>query len=158
MQYTQYPDATQPAPVATFNRASAQSIKEATEICNHRGSEYSDSWSLDNLRTPWLDNLFKDHNPVSVAAELLPAYRRLVVLASMLDIKLSRLGGGYKSDTALDSINYLGAYNTLRCEFDKQLEEYARRPKAVCNGGGPGALNSSEFLRDIQNVKSKSYV
>lgn len=110
-----------PLPVATFNRASVQTIREALAICEQRGNEYSDSWALENLKTPWIDNLFNNHPVGSVPNSLMPHYKRLVALGSMLDIKISRLSGPYKPDTSYDSINYTGAYNTLRLEFDAEM-------------------------------------
>lgn len=107
-------------PVHTFNRAAIATIKEAIAICEQRGGEYQDSWSIVNLRTHWLDNLLRDHP--SPAQGMEKEWRRLIVLASMIDIKISRLGGPWKEDTAIDLINYVGAYTGLRREYDVAIK------------------------------------
>lgn len=100
----------------TFNRAAEQTIADALAICSQRGGEYRDSWSIDNLHTPYLDNLLKDHP--AAPSKLVKEHRRLIVMASMIDIKISRMGGPWKLDTSIDLINYVGAYARLRSEFD----------------------------------------
>lgn len=112
-----------PLPIAThtFNRSADATIKKASEISSQRAGEYYDSWSLDNLMTPWLDNLLKAYPTPPKGLER--HYKRLVIMASMIDIKLSRLGGPWKEDTAVDSINYIAAYAQLRSEFDREVSE-----------------------------------
>lgn len=127
----------------TFNRAADDMISRANAISHGRAGEYSDSWSLENLQTPWLDNLLRSHtNPPEF---LQRQFKRLVIMASMLDIKLSRLAGPWKDDTAIDSINYLAAYAGLRNEFEDMCAK-ARAVKetsyAASNSLGGGPLSS----------------
>lgn len=117
----------------TFNRAVEETFTRASSISNQRAGEYSDSWSLDNLRTPWVDNLMADHPTPPLP--LLAHYKRLLIMAAMLDIKLSRLAGGWKDDTALDSLNYLAAYTQLRNEFEERVSSLEKIPS-----GGPSGL------------------
>lgn len=100
----------------TFNRAAETTLARADKISNQRAGEYHDSWGLENLQTPYLDNLLRDFPaaPKQYARE----YKRLVVMSSMIDIKISRMGGGWKDDTCLDLINYVAAYCQLRNEFN----------------------------------------
>lgn len=111
-------DNEKPSPSAThtFNRAAERTIADAMAISNQRAGEYHDSWSLQNLKTPFIDNLLRDY-PVCPINQDEREYKRLVVMASMVDIKVSRMGGGWKKDTSIDMINYVAAYCELREQF-----------------------------------------
>lgn len=128
---------------ATFNRASADTVNRAQAVCNQRGNEYLDSWHLSNLKTPYLDNLLRDWPIDRVYDDAKAAYKRLIVMASLIDVKISRLSGLYKEDTSLDLINYIGAYNTLRLEFEHQYNPKLKNAVEVCQGLGDRALNQS---------------
>ena len=127
----------------TFNRAVDETVSRASSISNQRAGEYSDSWSLDNLRTPWVDNLLADHPLGNVPTHYMPHFKRLLIMASMLDIKLSRLAGGWKDDTALDSLNYLAAYTQLRNEF----ESFITRAGQTLSDGLLGLVGTSPQSR-----------
>jgi len=110
-------------PKATFNAAAEETLAKALEICTQRGTEYQDSWATENLKTPFLDNLVAALRPqVDSRGEVFysSAEKRLIVLASLCDVKLSRLTGAYKEDTAVDLINYVAAYNALRLAYDEE--------------------------------------
>lgn len=100
---------------ATFNAAAEETINKALAVCDQRGGEYNDSWALEHIKTPFLDNtldyLTREpyERPVFDARD-----KRLIVLASLIDVKISRLVGPYKEDSSVDLINYVAAYNTLR--------------------------------------------
>lgn len=98
----------------TFNRAVMATINKALKISGERGGEYQDSWAVENLITPFLDNLLASGIPANPCRR----FRRLIIMASMIDIKISRLGGAWKDDTAIDMINYVAAYTQLRSEYD----------------------------------------
>lgn len=106
-------------PKHTFNKAADNTIARANSISSQRAGEYNDSWSLEQLNTPWLDNLMRDFPSTPVMHER--EYKRLIVMASMIDIKISRLGGGWKDDTPLDLINYIAAYTDLRNKFNERF-------------------------------------
>lgn len=100
---------------ASFNAAAEKTINRALEICNQRGNEYQDSWALENLKTPFLDNILRALN-----MSLTPEEKRLVVISGLCDVKISRLTGAWKSDTTLDMVNYIGSLTTWREEYEKK--------------------------------------
>lgn len=139
----------------TFNKAADTTIDRAAKISNQRAGEYHDSWSVDQLHTPYLDNLLRDFPtaPPVFARQ----YKRLIVMASMIDIKISRMGGGWKDDTCIDLINYVAAYCQLRNEFNANFEVNAKteRPKPVLDRL-PGTYNTAPFPQDMVNA-AKNY-
>jgi hypothetical protein len=90
----------------TFERLAGEILAEATSTFTQRGQEYRDSWDYSNLATPFLDFVYQ-----YIATRQLPAAsqqsKRLVAAASLCDVKLSRVVGGYKKDTFVDLINYI---------------------------------------------------
>jgi hypothetical protein len=110
----------------TFNKAALETINKAIGICNQRADEYLDSWCIENLRTPYLDSLqplIIEFYSGRISQDILTFARlkRLIIMASMCDIKLSRMSGPFKEDTYIDLTNYNGAFCTLRKEFEKPL-------------------------------------
>lgn len=98
----------------TFQRAVSVTLKECQEIIQQRGTEYLDSWAIENLRMPFLDHTLaalKGH-------EGTPEGKRLIATATLCDIKLARLLGPWKRDTVVDLINYAAAYAALRDVYD----------------------------------------
>jgi hypothetical protein len=98
---------------ATFNDAAEETIKKALAVCAQRGGEYNDSWAIENIKTPFLDNTLQGFGIALTASA-----KRLIVLAALADVKISRLVGPYKEDSAVDLINYVAAYNSLRLRYD----------------------------------------
>jgi hypothetical protein len=95
------------AQTQTFERFADAAFAEAQATYKQRGQEYADSWDLSNLQTPFLDlahGLVADR-PGSTAVTAKD--KRLIAVAALCDVKLSRVGGGYKKDTLIDFINYL---------------------------------------------------
>lgn len=135
----------EPARQHVFNRSAEETITKAMQISNCRAGQYRDSWALENLKTPWLDELLNSH-PSGVGPSHLE-WKRLVIMASMLDIKLSRLGGGYKEDTAIDTINYLAAYNTLRARFDEKAKSKSEPASHYTANNGQG-LGGHSVMRE----------
>jgi len=111
MQASQTPEPA--APVPTFDRCVTDTLNEALAVCEQRSGEYRDSWDTEHLHTPVLDNLMGDLGFAFTREEM-----RLIALASMIDIKLSRLVGPYKRDTLIDLINYTACYAQLREEYN----------------------------------------
>lgn len=99
----------------TFNRAALTTIGRATAICNQRADEYKDSWDLANLRMVFLDAILD-----RFGVKLTPEQKRLVIMSSLCDVKLSRVAGPFKTDTYDDNINYTGALCELRREWEEQ--------------------------------------
>ncbi len=99
----------------TFNRAAKETMDKSIAICEQRAGEYQDSWDLANLRTPYLDSLLE--------RTASPQLKRLLIMASMCDIKLSRMGGPFKEDTYIDLNNYNSAFCTLRREYEELLSK-----------------------------------
>jgi hypothetical protein len=107
-----------------FNRAVDSTLNRCLLISNQRGGEYQDTWSEANLRTAFLDATLRGiseqqgHHGTDVELiALTPAEKRLLIVAAMVDVKLSRMIGPWKDDTVLDAINYLAAYAAWMGEY-----------------------------------------
>lgn len=87
-----------------FVEKASAALKEAAKTMHERGSQYSDTWGQDGCwhLTKALVKKFtdKDLDEQSIKA---------IALASFIDQKYSRFAGGYKHDTAIDMIPYIGA-------------------------------------------------
>jgi len=79
-------------------------IKEVAKTMQERGSQYADTWGEDGC---WdlTKAIVKKYTDKELSNEALKA----IALASFCDQKYSRFAGGYKKDTAIDLIPYLGA-------------------------------------------------
>ena len=115
-----------------FNRAVDASVARTQAISGQRGETYQDTWSEANLRTSFLDATLRSiaeqqghHGADIELAALTPAERRLIVVASLCDVKLSRLIGEWKQDHVDDLENYAGAWNTWMGEYLGQGEATA---------------------------------
>lgn len=89
-------------------------IAEVTVISDERGTDYGDTWALENQV-----EVFSDH-----VAKLPPIpdfdrqRRRLRRVADMIDTKLSRLLGGWKHDHGVDLLAYIAAFTRWRDEYE----------------------------------------
>lgn len=103
-------------PVAehAFNRASGTTLRRSLAVSDQRGGEYLDSWHVDNQVTTFIDHVLK--LPVVPGRE--KEYKRLLMAASLVDVKDSRMGGPWKLDTVDDGINYRGAFASWREEYE----------------------------------------
>lgn len=99
-----------------IDRASA-TLKEAAKTMHERGSQYADTWGNDGC---WhlTKAIIKKYTDKDLSQEEVKA----VALASFIDQKYSRFAGGYKHDTALDLIPYIGALIDLIKQEEKQSE------------------------------------
>lgn len=104
--------------MAAFNDACVTTLKDkCLPVCEQRGVEYQDSWALDNLKTPFFDQAWAA--ATGTAANFLSKEeKRLLVIAALCDVKVSRLVGAFKSDTYEDLINYVA---TLRTWFEQYV-------------------------------------
>ena len=125
-------DGTTPVIRHAFNRAVEASVARTQAISGQRGETYQDTWSEANLRTSFLDATLRSiaeqqghHGADIELAALTPAERRLIVVASLCDVKLSRLIGEWKQDHVDDLENYAGAWNTWMGEYLGQGEATA---------------------------------
>jgi hypothetical protein len=87
-----------------FISHATNTIKEVAKTMQDRGSQYADTWGEDGcwhltkaIIKKYTD---KDLNDTAVKA---------IALACFCDQKYSRFAGGFKKDTAIDLIPYLGA-------------------------------------------------
>lgn len=87
-----------------FIESAATSLKEAASLMNERGNQYSDTWGEDAC---W--NLTKSVVRQLTDKELDSNQLKSIALAAFVDQKYSRFAGGYKHDTAIDLIPYIGA-------------------------------------------------
>lgn len=94
-----------------FIEKASNALKEAAKTMHERGSQYSDTWGKDGCwhLTRALVKKFTDK-------ELDEKAVKAIALASFIDQKYSRFAGGYKHDTTIDLIPYLGALS----EFVKE--------------------------------------
>lgn len=79
-------------------------IKEVAKTMQERGSQYADTWGKDGC---W--HLTKAIVKKYTDKELDETALKAIALASFCDQKYSRFAGGYRQDTAVDLIPYLGA-------------------------------------------------
>ena len=99
----------------TFEESADKTIEQVRAIYSQRGQEYADSWSLDNLVTT-----FTEHTLRELGFRLDPLQLRLVLMAALVDVKDSRMGGPFKADSIIDGIAYRAAYCALREQYDTQ--------------------------------------
>lgn len=100
---------------ATFNRCVDTTLAKCSAISDQRGGEYEDSWALKNVFTPFGDHV--DRIRRGGAFDL--SWKRLRALAALIDVKISRMLGPWKEDTAIDMINYLAAFTQLMNEYEE---------------------------------------
>ena len=83
-------------------------IKEVVQTMQERGSQYADTWGKDGC---WhlTKAIVKKYTDKDLDEQELKA----IALASFCDQKYSRFAGGYKQDTAVDLIPYLGALASI---------------------------------------------
>jgi hypothetical protein len=88
----------------TFIERASTTLKEAAKTMHERGSQYADTWGEDGC---WhlTKAIVKKYTNQDLTNEQLKA----IALATFIDQKYSRFAGGYKHDTAVDLIPYLGA-------------------------------------------------
>lgn len=101
---------------AAFNAAVDDILGGALQISDQRGGEYADSWALENQQTRFLDMVTgeilapKGGQTRPVGSEFFTKEeKRLIMVASLCDVKMSRMLGGFKGDTLDDLINYVAA-------------------------------------------------
>jgi hypothetical protein len=83
-------------------------IKEVAKTMQERASEYSDTWGQDGC---W--HLTKAIVKKYTDKELDENCLKAIALAAFCDQKYSRFAGGYKKDTAIDLIPYIGALSDI---------------------------------------------
>jgi hypothetical protein len=92
-------------PKAAFNEAVETTLGACLAVSNQRGTEYEDSWALENQATRFMDLALRE-----TGDDRGPAAKRILMVASLCDVKVSRTLGPFKEDTLDDLINYLGAF------------------------------------------------
>lgn len=97
---------------AAFNEACDATLGACLSVSNQRGGEYADSWGLENQVTRFLDATLR-----KIGDDRSPSAKRLIMAATMCDVKISRTLGAWKDDTILDLINYLGALRSWMAEY-----------------------------------------
>ena len=99
-----------------FNRAVDTTMRRRKALSDQRGGEYRDTWARANVKTAFLDAAL---DAVRVRGSSLSVEeKRLLIVAALCDVKVSRLIGGYKDDTLLDLGNYLDAFAEWMREYD----------------------------------------
>ncbi len=97
-----------------FIEKASASLKEAAKTMHERGNQYADTWGKDGC---WhlTKAIVKKYTDKDLPDEDIKA----IALASFIDQKYSRFAGGYKHDTAIDMIPYMGALvETIRRASD----------------------------------------
>ena len=87
-----------------FIERASVTLKEAAKTMHERGSQYADTWGEDGC---W--HLTKAVIKKFTDKDLDKEQIKAIALASFIDQKYSRFAGGYKHDTTIDLIPYLGA-------------------------------------------------
>lgn len=106
-----------------FGKAALDGLAQARSILEERGNQYEDSWGDQNMVTLFTKTILGRKRYAIVPERLATARQRLLLLAAQIDIKLSRLIGPWRSDTAIDLVNYLAVFATLRESFERELSE-----------------------------------
>ena len=89
----------------------------ARAIYNQRGDEYGDTWALENIVTTYLDGVL---NMLGIFGLSL-AERRLLEMASLVDVKESRIKhGSWKLDNSDDAVNYRAAFSAWREAYSEE--------------------------------------
>lgn len=79
-----------------FTSLASATLKRVEETFRERGEQYGDSWGS-----------FPGFCVHAIAG--VPRSAHVMALAAMVDVKYSRLQGGYKDDTLIDLIAYAAA-------------------------------------------------
>lgn len=87
-----------------FIEKASTTIKEVVKTMAERGEQYSDTWGEDGC---W--HLTKSILHKFTEKQLTDTECKAIALACFVDQKYSRFAGGYKEDTAIDLIPYIGA-------------------------------------------------
>lgn len=95
-----------------FNAACEDTLEACLAVSTQRGDEYADSWALENQATRFLDLVLRE-----IGGDRSAEAKRLLMVASLCDVKISRTLGPYKSDTFDDLINYLAALRSWLQEY-----------------------------------------
>ena len=101
------------SPRQAFNLAADATLARCQVIHAQRGSEYSDTWALDNIHAPVLRLALRETFGFTATAEEL----RLITAAALADVKDSRLIGEWKPDNMDDGINYRAAFTQWMTEY-----------------------------------------
>jgi hypothetical protein len=112
-------DETAPSGISkhAFNAASEKTLRRALTVSDSRAGEHLDSWHVDNQVSTFIDHVLQ--LPILKGRER--EYKRLVMVAGLIDVKDSRISGPWKLDTVDDSINYRGAFATWREEYHSYM-------------------------------------
>lgn len=83
----------------TFTRLADITLDRCVDTYSTRGAQYADDWKA------------RPNFALSAVAQKLgyninPAHLRAITAAVLVDVKYSRLMGGYKDDSIIDGINY----------------------------------------------------
>lgn len=102
-----------------FIERASLALKEAAKTMHERGSQYNDTWGKDGC---WhlTRAIVKKYTGKEISEEATKA----IALASFVDQKYSRFAGGYKQDTVIDLIPYLGALcETVKASHENVVEK-----------------------------------
>lgn len=101
----------------TFERCADATLGKVRDIYAERGAMYSDSWAAENVVETFTRDTFlllKDVKPEDLTKE----HMRLIQAAVLVDIKDSRMAGGYRADHLIDGVAYRAIYGALREEYE----------------------------------------
>jgi hypothetical protein len=107
-------------PKPTFERTADATIDDVRTIYASRGQEYADSWADENLVTTFLDATLRALyiEGLSDLRKLTVQEKRLILLACLVDVKDSRMGGGFKPDSVIDGIAYRASWCAHMREYE----------------------------------------
>lgn len=104
-----------------FNDATTKIQAEVTAVMQQRGGEYCDSWGEGRFDNTWqaVKDCVSHWGLILIDAKARKIALRMVALSAMVDVKIARMGGGYKEDTFIDLNNYNLGLVEARREFSK---------------------------------------
>ncbi len=109
-----------PTPKQAFNLAADTTLGRCQTIHQQRGAAYEDTWDLNNVHAPVLRLALRE----TFGFDASPEELRIIMAASLCDVKDSRLIGKWHVDNIDDGINY-------RAAFAHWMQEYLdARPSA----------------------------
>ena len=107
----------------TFEASADETLAVVRAIYAQRGDEYSDTWSIPNQVATFTEATLRRFG-ISLGADEI----RLLQLATLIDVKGSRLIGAWKADSVDDAIAYMAVYRALREKYEREASGGAVKP------------------------------
>jgi hypothetical protein len=100
----------------TFERLAVPVLQVSLDICDTRSGQYADTYNINLMQGQYVDHVLRLGVPERTS-KLYPYFRRLVMVASLVDTKHNRMLGAWTEDTPVDEINYSAFFTGLMGEY-----------------------------------------